>query len=401
MAHSEFTIFKKKCIEKKVNQKTGEVKEESGFKYCARFLDENGQIVKTKTLEAKKPKGAIEEAKDLLAEGGLGILTEDPYVMNILTDFWREGSAYALAKKRKGEALSKNYTYINAHVVKKHLTKPLAGVKVSKLSVSFMDKLVEKLESEGKSPRTINGILSCLQIPLRNWSRKHSIPYPLEYFDGHSKEHPKERGTLSIEDIQKIIALQGISPRVKLGILLGCMCGLRLGEVVGIQPNDIDTEKKIVHVRHNWVNNKEGLKGPKCNSVRDVPLPSAVEEAHTLCLEVNPYDNCPFVLWNEASSKRPVDSMNLTRGYKRVLKSIGIDETERKERNLVFHGLRHTFVSLSRASGLPDFLVMRMAGHKSASMMENYSHAGNVIDFNATRAKMDATFAKVEKVANQ
>jgi len=78
------------------------------------------------------------------------------------------------------------------------------------------------------------------------------------------------------------------------------------------------------------------------------------------------------------------------------LARIGIKEEQRKSRNLVFHGLRHTFVSLSRASGLPDFLVMRMAGHKSASMMENYSHAGNVIDFTATRAKMDEPFIKKE-----
>ncbi|MFZ2635679.1 MAG: hypothetical protein WBH97_08795 [Rectinemataceae bacterium] len=103
MSYSEFTIFKKKCIEKSTNKKTGEVKDVPSFKYCARFLNENGDIVKTKTLEAKKPKEATLEAQQLLKDGGLGILTENPYVMNILTDFWREGSSYALKKKRRGE----------------------------------------------------------------------------------------------------------------------------------------------------------------------------------------------------------------------------------------------------------------------------------------------------------
>jgi integrase len=385
---SQFTIFKLKCS----NPKT----KKPDFKFCARFLDENGQIVKTKTLLARKLQDATIEAQKMLEKGGLGILGEDPLIMDIISSFWKEDSHYALAKTRKGEPLSKDYIYINGCIAKKHLAKKLEGLRVSKITVAFMERVVEKFEKEGKNPRTINGALNCLQIPLRKWSREHGIPYPLEYFDGHCKEHPKERGTLSIEEIQKIIDLQDESPRIKLACLLGSMCGLRLGEVVGLQPDDVDTGNKIIHVRHNWVSNKEGLKGPKCGSKREVPLPTAVEEAFNLCISVNPYNNCPFVLWNDIDPEHPADRGAIYYGFKRLLARIGIKEEQRKSRNLVFHGLRHTFVSLSRASGLPDFLVMRMAGHKSASMMENYSHAGNVIDFTATRAKMDEPFIKKE-----
>jgi hypothetical protein len=171
---SQFTIFKLKCS----NPKT----KKPDFKFCARFLDENGQIVKTKTLLARKLQDATIEAQKMLEKGGLGILGEDPLIMDIISSFWKEDSHYALAKTRKGEPLSKDYIYINGCIAKKHLAKKLEGLRVSKITVAFMERVVEKFEKEGKNPRTINGALNCLQIPLRKWSREHGIPYPLEYF---------------------------------------------------------------------------------------------------------------------------------------------------------------------------------------------------------------------------
>ena len=64
MARSEFTLFKKKYF----NKKTGKL----DFQLCARFLDENRQIVRTKTLEAKKPKEATIEAKKMLEKSDYG-----------------------------------------------------------------------------------------------------------------------------------------------------------------------------------------------------------------------------------------------------------------------------------------------------------------------------------------
>ena len=53
---------------------------------------------------------------------------------------------------------------------------------------------------------------------------------------------------------------------------------------------------------------------------------------------------------------------------------IGVDHEDRKKRNLVFHGLQYTFISLARNAGIPDFAVMRMAGHSFMRMTESYSH---------------------------
>ena len=62
---------------------------------------------------------------------------------------------------------------------------------------------------------------------------------------------------------------------------------------------------------------------------------------------------------------------------------------EQKRRNLTFHSLRHTFVTLSRMAGITDIEIQALAGHKDARMMENYSHAGQVLDFTDAREKLE------------
>ena len=380
MAKAKFTIYKRKYAD----ATNGKPK----IKFAARFFDSNGKLAKTIVLKARTIKDAALEAEAMLEAGGLGIIVEDPFVLDILHDFWREDSTYSLNKKRKGMPLSKNYIYINSKLIGKHWENMLKGVHVSQLSVDFMEKIVEKFEKEGKSGRTINAALQSLQVPLRNWTRKHAVPYPLEYFDGHCSEHTKKRGTLSQTEIKLIIGLQNESPRLKAAVLLGALCGLRLGEVAGLQHQDIDFESKEIMVRHNWIDD-EGLKRPKCGSERIVPMPSAVEEAIKMVYAVRPYAEGDFILWNDSSKDRPANKSNITRAFALLLQEIGISKNEQKRRNLVFHSLRHTFVSMCRNSGMSDFEVMAYSGHKTSSMLDNYSHAQKIVDFKEARNKID------------
>jgi integrase len=62
---------------------------------------------------------------------------------------------------------------------------------------------------------------------------------------------------------------------------------------------------------------------------------------------------------------------------------------EQKRRNLTFHGLRHTFITLGRLAGITDFEIQALAGHKSGAMMERYSHAAQVLDFSSAKEKLE------------
>jgi integrase len=62
---------------------------------------------------------------------------------------------------------------------------------------------------------------------------------------------------------------------------------------------------------------------------------------------------------------------------------------EQRRRNISFHSLRHTFVTLGRLAGISDLEIQTLARHKSGAMMERYSHASQVLDFTVAREKLE------------
>jgi len=74
---------------------------------------------------------------------------------------------------------------------------------------------------------------------------------------------------------------------------------------------------------------------------------------------------------------------------------------KQKERNLTFHSLRHTFITLGRLAGLTDPEIQALAGHadrgsfftsgkRPNEMTELYTHAKQVLDFVGIKAKLEA-----------
>jgi integrase len=62
-----------------------------------------------------------------------------------------------------------------------------------------------------------------------------------------------------------------------------------------------------------------------------------------------------------------------------------VSDEQRQKRNLCVHGLRHTFVSHLRASGIPDFIVASLSGHSDLEMVRRYSHTTGLINYDTLR----------------
>ncbi len=377
MARAPFSVFKRTSTDSQGKKSTS---------FSARFFDPDGKVVRTKALKATSATKAHTEAKALL-EAGEAKKPDNPLVLDFLRDFWKADSPYAQMKALRGKPLSARYILTSETAIRVHWTPYLEGVRLRALTIDLVEAAILDLSNKGKSPRIINVGLQAIRVPMADYSRRNRQPDPLTYCRPLS-ETPKERGILTIDEISKIVGMADENPRARCAVLLGALCGLRMGECFGLEPGDIDGN--IIHIVHNWVDDKEGIKAPKCGSKRDVPMPAVVKEAIELCLSIAPEDS-RFVLWNEKDPTRPCDKNMIERGFTLMLLALNITPEERKTRNLCFHGLRHAYVSMSRASGLPDFVTMRLAGHKSAAMLERYSHAEGSFDFNQVRAGMDAT----------
>jgi integrase len=86
--------------------------------------------------------------------------------------------------------------------------------------------------------------------------------------------------------------------------------------------------------------------------------------------------------------RRELEGIGISNG-KKASKNRSTVPCEQKKRNLTFHSLRHTFITLGRLDGvLSDLEIKAVAGHSTRIMMEHYSHAEKVIDFRAMREKL-------------
>lgn len=161
MARAPFSVFKRNSRDRATGKPV--------VRFVVRFFDEDGNVVKTKTLEATKLKVATLKAKALLDQDE-GVAKADPLVLDFLADFWKIDSDYAKMKKLRGRTLSYHYVEINALIVKKHLGPSLKGVRLHSLSVPRLERIILDLSAAGVNPRTINGLIGAVRVPLTHFS---------------------------------------------------------------------------------------------------------------------------------------------------------------------------------------------------------------------------------------
>jgi integrase len=366
-----------------------------GVVWDARFFGSDGTVIKTiRITDAKNRTQAIRKAQSLHAEG-IVPNTDNPDALEYIASFWQRDSDYVQGRALRGRVISNDYLYISARIVAKHATPFLKGLRMTDIDLKRIETMTLSLARSGISPRTINATIQAIRVPLTYFSRMHRLPNPLQYLDKLA-ENERERGILSLDELSLLLKVHTDDPRVRAAVLLAALCGLRLGEIRGLKWDDVDRENHVINVRGNYVSHAEGLKKPKWGHTRVVPLPEPVLEAIDCC-RMLPYADSPYLLWNAQHIEHPVDSGTVTKGFYVMLREIGIDQEAREKRYLTLHGLRHLFITLSRANGIPDYLVMKMAGHKSIQMTERYSNHDTLIDFNDARLKLEKKLRVEEK----
>jgi integrase len=263
----------------------------------------------------------------------------------------------------------------------------------------------------------INKVMQAMSVAVRHAVDREELSRDPFKNIREAPENRKEKGILTPAEVAVLIHAPARDPRGRLAVLLGALCGLRLGEVRGLLWGDIG--EGVITVRHNYIDG-DGLKAPKCGSTGTVPMPESVRAAveEVRGISRNP---APDVLVMESLEcpGKPFSKTHFEKALTRELETIGIpgewrppphpgrkltaEETqppegyvnEQRRRNLTFHGLRHTFVTLGRLAGISDLEIQALARHKTGAMMERYSHASQVLDFAVAREKLEKAIGDV------
>jgi integrase len=365
--------------------------------YC-RILDEDGTIIATRSTGTNDERKAVKKALEILKATPKNPLKQDPLFTDALTGFWQRDSDYAKARKLDGHTLTNAYIDKTRHyiesLVKTHA--PFSKLRLSQVTPRALDKWRSAIGYSDASRKGVNHALNGIRVFLRWAFFQGIIPNDPTASFKYIAYKPQEKGALSMPEMKQVETLEWPDPRQKAAIILGFSCGLRRGEIRALRWKHVDFDANIVRISENFTDD-DGLKEPKAGSFRLIPIFGTVLDLLAELKRTNPYGGEPedFVLPNVERGK-PLAAITIKRGFERIMDAIGVDKGAREKRNLSFHSMRHSFVTMAREAGLPDFVVSALSGHRTAQMVEHYSHQ-TLAAVESARGSLEAAFMQASQ----
>ncbi len=239
-------------------------------------------------------------------------------------------------------------------------TKPLKDV-----SPIHLEKIKSNMAKAGRTPRTAH---YCLAVVRQIFNTAKRLSYfaddnPVSKVKKPTADNRRVR-FLSHEEAKTLLdALKARSQRLHDITLVSLHCGLRAGEIFGLEWRDLDLERRQILVR----DGKNSMGGRS----RTAYMTDEVRQ---------------MFAWRSALDRRQDLVFPNTRGgrietisnaFDEVIKSLGWNDgiSDRRHR-VVFHTCRHTFASWLVEAGTDLYTVKELLGHQSISMTERYSHLG-------------------------
>ena len=292
-----------------------------------------------------------------------------------LLNFWDyEKSDFIKRYLAKGKRMSRKHVD-NMKSLAKNYWLPYFGEDklVQDLDEEELEDFFFYLFSERKlKGGTVNKAINCGSRAIRYLFEKHKISVnPMAGIERYGTDELK-RGIPTESEVKALLNLEWNNHVGKLAFELAAYCGMRAGEISGLRVCDIDLEDEILHIRHSW-SEMDGLKTTKNTEERDVPIDRCIALQLLSQARLNPnYSDLSYVFFSNVKPEQPYWSSYYQDSFYEAMAEIGISEEQRKERNIVFHSLRHFCATiLSQRTDMKT--VQAILGHKTEKMSMHYS----------------------------
>ena len=293
-----------------------------------------------------------------------------------LASWLDEWSAGPLEYSNRKETTKDAYRYMLRHVQSATIsTKELRRVLPNDLT-----KFFSGIKTSGLSSATIAKIFAALKLAFKDAVIERKIAEnPFDHV-ARQKVETVEAKFLTIEQTQRLVE-SAKENRLYVAIKLIAETGLRRGEALGLRWEDIDFEKRKVHVRHTLARSKNGLylTPPKTKASRRVldiaPSLADLLRSHKIAQgeesqnASNKFLNKEFVFATRTGE--PVDPRNLQRSVAVACKKAGLDTVGP-------HTLRHSAATTMLEAGVPIHIVSRILGHSKINItVDIYGHVSD------------------------
>jgi integrase len=296
-------------------------------------------------------------------------------------EFLERWKTEVLTKQQPSSARS-SQSHLRCHIIPQ-----LGSLRLEQFGVENQQTFITRVFKKGVSRKTVLNVLGTLSSILstaRDWG------YTCEQIDVSKLRLPPrgarfEAPHFTVEQLQKILSIAEEPWRTLFCILT--MEELRAGEVLGLQWQDIDLDRQLLHIRRSaWYGKIQTTKSQASETV--LPIPDALAVAlreYRGKWQPNPYGFL-FVTRNgrPPSSNKVVEYHLWT-----ILDALGISRCG-------LHAFRHTHTALLLDSGATPKVVQRQLRHADArTTLEIYGHLvgdahREAVEKVASKLKLDA-----------
>ena len=246
---------------------------------------------------------------------------------------------------------------------------------VSKLTAPYVRK---KLLETGKSSGTLNEHLKRFKAMIR-WGFRNDLIKDISYLDKLPNfKAPPHRDSIRdkyLESDELKSLLNGMDHAIwKLLTKFLSLSGLRIGEAIALDINDIDFKAKQIHVAKAYDSVNEKVSYPKnSSSIRDVDMQPELEK---VCRDII-REMKKFKLQNAVPKTKLFlfDKNGFYIDYYAYNKYLKENALKVLGREITPHTLRHTHASLLMEQGIPIDVISRRLGHENSKITkEIYLH---------------------------
>jgi len=242
-----------------------------------------------------------------------------------------------------------------------------------------VDELVAGLLRTGASVRMVRGVVSTLRRLLQaavewgliadNPARRVRLPAP----ETHTRQ-AHER-VLSMAELSVLVSSCRGSLRTETMLRAMAESGLRRGEVIGLQWDDVDISSLRLHVRRS-VSDVHGIREERTTKgkrTRRVAISGGFAERLAAWRAHSGGERAIGYVW-PGRGAQPMCAHSPNQSLTRMLRRAGLVDANGVPL-VTPHGLRHTAASLMLAAGVPLIVVSRQLGHANPNVTAQvYAH---------------------------
>lgn len=241
-----------------------------------------------------------------------------------------------------------------------YLKPVLANKPLKSISAMELEDLKTSLLAKGLAPasvRLIIGNVRRVYNKLTEWDL-YSGPKPMDKVKMPKVDNARDRFLTADEAQTLLAAVKKRSPLWHDISLTSLHTGMRLSEVLGLRPQDVDLKNRLIH--------PDGKTGK-----RSIPMNDILFEALTEV--VTDRKDSPLLFSGRKGTQLGSDSA--TSSFARAVADAKLNPANVDRRHkVVFHTLRHTYCSWLAMEGVPLYVIGEMVGHSSTEMTKRYSH---------------------------